>query len=284
MPNNQLKNTKAGLLPVLQVFFAGCVLMILLSKTISHQREKVKAARPRSVKRQLYLSDKEIEEARASFQEQKTELEMRLGSMLINRHFIANSLNSVNHFILQNDRFKASEYLSKFSTLLRLLLQHNESKFITLESELDSLQLYLELEALRLKNHFEYKISTAEDLDASAIRVPPFLMQPFVENAIWHGLMHKEDKGHVCLQLTMENDLLLCKITDDGVGRKKAAERKNSCSHRHPSMGMKITERRIALLLPPGQSENLITVHDLILPDGAPGGTEVVLKIPVVYD
>jgi hypothetical protein len=266
-------------------FLAGCMLLccLLLLKT-SQQRRKSLATRWTSAKKQLYLLQMEIETAKATFQQQKTELEMRLGSLQMNPHFIANSLNSINYYILQNNRFKASEYLSRFSALLRLLLQQNQSKLISLESELESLQLYLDLEAVRLRNRFDYKICMDEGMDTSAIRIPPLLIQPFVENAIWHGLMHKKGKGHLCVDISRENELLLCKITDDGIGRKRAAELKSSHAFALPSMGIRIIESRIALLMAQKQTESFITINDLVLPDGAPGGTEVVLKIPVRYD
>jgi LytS/YehU family sensor histidine kinase len=199
----------------------------------------------------------------------------------MNPHFIFNSLNSINRFILQNNRTQASEYLTKFSKLVRMILQNSQASLITLESELESLQLYLEMEALRFNYHFDYKISFPKDLDVEALKVPPLIIQPYVENAIWHGLMHKEEKGQLEIELYQQDNVLWCKITDDGIGRKKATELKNK-SGKHRSMGMKITESRIAMMENLNGSDKSIEIKDLVHADGSAAGTEVVLKVPVV--
>jgi LytS/YehU family sensor histidine kinase len=165
-----------------------------------------------------------------------------------------------------------------------LILQNSQVSLISLESELESLQLYLELEAVRFDYHFEFKINVEHDLDTSLLKVPPLIIQPYAENAIWHGIMHKEEKGHLQIDLFQQANLLCCKIIDDGVGRKKAAELKSKSASTHKSMGMRITADRIAMLQQKKQVETSITITDLILADGSPGGTEVFLKIPIQYD
>jgi LytS/YehU family sensor histidine kinase len=105
-----------------------------------------------------------------------------------------------------------------------MILQNSQASLISLESELESLNLYLDLEAVRFEHRFDYKISYPKDLDIEVLRVPPLVIQPFTENAIWHGLMHKEDKGQLDIDVSEENDYLYIKITDNGIGRKKAAE------------------------------------------------------------
>src|SRR6185503_3627170 len=138
----------------------------------------------------------------AELQQQKTEMEMQALRAQMNPHFIFNSLNSINRFILQNNKASASEYLTKFSRLVRSILQNSQASLITLESELESLDLYLNLESLRFNYHFDYKISVPKDLDISALQVPPLILQPYVENAIWHGLMHKEEKGQLDIDVS----------------------------------------------------------------------------------
>jgi LytS/YehU family sensor histidine kinase len=154
---------------------------------------------------------------------------------------------------------------------------------IPLESELESLQLYLELEAVRFEHHFSYKVSVDNELDVMALRVPPLVIQPYAENAIWHGLMHKEDKGSLAIAIFQDADCLCCKITDDGIGRKKAQDLKSRSANSHKSMGMRITAERISLLQRQTNQKALITITDLVLPDGNPGGTEVLLKLPLQY-
>ena len=220
----------------------------------------------------------------AELQKQATELEMQALRAQMNPHFIFNSLNSINRFILQNNKALASEYLTKFSRLVRLILQNSQTAFIALESEIESLQLYLELEAVRFDHHFEFKVTVEDDLDTDIIKIPPLIIQPYAENAIWHGLMHKEEKGNLEIELFRQEDLLYCRITDDGIGRAKAAQLKSKSASAHKSMAMQITASRIEMLQQKNNLDVQIKITDLILPDGAAGGTEVILKIPVHYD
>ncbi len=125
------------------------------------------------------------------------------------------------------------------------------------------------------------QISVEDDLDVSVIKVPPLIIQPYAENAIWHGLMHKEEKGHLEIKLFQDEDSLCCRITDDGIGRKKAAELKSKSASTHKSMGMQITASRIEMLQQKKHLDAYIKLTDLILPDGTVGGTEVLLKIPL---
>ncbi len=125
-------------------------------------------------------------------------------------------------------------------------------------------------------------VKVDDELDVEILKVPPLIIQPYAENAIWHGLMHKEDKGHLEIELFQCDDELCCKITDDGIGRQKAAELKSKSASTHKSMGMRITADRIAILQQKKQLDTAIEITDLVLPDGGSGGTEVLLKIPVI--
>jgi LytS/YehU family sensor histidine kinase len=211
-----------------------------------------------------------------------TELEMHALRAQMNPHFIFNSLNSINMFILENNKLQASEYLSKFSRLVRLILQNSQEARIPLENELEALRLYLQLESLRFQNKFEYQILVNDELDARVLKVPPLIIQPYVENAIWHGLMHKKEKGHLEVAIYLENESVFYRITDDGIGRKNAADLKSKSASTHKSMGMRITTDRLATLQ--HQNETSLTITDLVLPDGKPEGTEVLIRIPAYYD
>jgi LytS/YehU family sensor histidine kinase len=182
-------------------------------------------------------------------------------------------------FILENNRLQASEYLSKFSRLVRLILQNSQETFIPLERELEALQLYLELESLRFDNKFEYKISVDNEIDTTSLKVPPLIIQPYAENAIWHGLMHKKENGHLEIELSEQGGMLICKITDDGIGRKEAEQVRSASENKRKSMGIKITESRIAMTQVDHTAKS-IEIKDLVYPDGRPAGTEVILKIP----
>jgi hypothetical protein len=250
-------------------------LIILRNITLKRKNEK------QQLQHEIALQKLESERTKSEFQQKTTELEMQALRAQMNPHFIFNSLNSINRFILQNEKLQASEYLTKFSRLVRLILQNSQAPLIPLESELEALQLYLELEALRFDHHFDYTINVDEDIDSSILKVPPLIIQPYAENAIWHGLMNKQEKGHLAIDIAELQDALLCKITDNGVGRQKAAELKSKSAATHKSMGMRITADRIAMLKQKKPIDSYITINDLILPDGKAGGTEVTLKLPL---
>ncbi|WP_202552444.1 sensor histidine kinase [Ginsengibacter hankyongi] len=236
-----------------------------------------------SRKFKLQIERSEKEKQLAELNQKATELEMKALRAQMNPHFIFNSLNAINRFILQNNKAHASEFLTKFSRLVRLILQNSSFPLIPLEDEIEALALYLELEALRFDYHFDYQIKVDKDLDVAVIKIPPLIIQPYAENAIWHGLMHKESKGNLVIELYDKGDLLYCKITDDGVGRKKAGELKSKQASTHKSMGMQTTAKRIEMMR--GKTEgSAVIIRDLVLPDGTPGGTEVTLKIPLIYD
>jgi hypothetical protein len=236
------------------------------------------------VKYRLQMERTEKETELSRLQHRTAQLEMHALRAQMNPHFLFNSLNSINRFIIQNNSEQASGYLTKFSRLMRLILQNSQYELIPLENELEALKLYLELEAVRFDHHFTYSIKVDDDLDVSALKVPPLIIQPYAENAIWHGLMHKEEKGKLLIELREEGDYLVCSITDDGIGRKKAAELKSKSASTHKSMGMKITADRIASMKQRKSNENNIQITDLVLPDGSPGGTRVEIKIALQYD
>lgn len=230
------------------------------------------------------IAENELQLQKLESLKQLSELEMQALRSQMNPHFIFNSLNSINRFILQNNRQLASAYLTKFSRLVRMILQNSQASVIPLESELESLGLYLEMEALRFDNHFIYKISAADDVDVAMLKVPPLIIQPFAENAIWHGLMPKEEKGHLDIELWRENNDLFFKITDDGIGRRQSSALSGQSATKYKSMGLKITSDRIAMLQNVSKTESAVKINDLVHTDGSAAGTEVIIKIPVLYD
>jgi len=258
-------------------WFRGTALLVLIASIYGIIRWRLRQ------KFQQQLKQSEKEKQVAELQQQKTELEMQALRAQMNPHFIFNSLNSINRFILQNNKTQASEYLTKFSKLVRMILQNSQASLITLENELESLELYLELEALRFEYRFGYKISIPKDMDADVLKVPPLIIQPFAENAIWHGLMHKEEKGQLDIEVSQASDLLFFRIADNGIGRKAAAELRSKSATRHKSVGLKITADRIAMVNSSNGSGSVVTINDLVNSDGNAAGTEVIIKIPVLY-
>jgi LytS/YehU family sensor histidine kinase len=129
-----------------------------------------------------------------------------------------------------------------------------------------------------------YQIQCDPEVDTGFIQVPPMLLQPYVENAIWHGLMLKEGEKHLWVHICQEDAVLVCTITDNGIGRKKVTEKTEKSPEAHRSMGMRITADRIALMQQQKQQEASIEIMDLVLSNGCAGGTEVIIKIPIEYD
>jgi len=163
----------------------------------------------------------------------------------MNPHFIFNALNSVNQFIALNDERAANKFLSEFSKLMRLVLDNSQLDFITLGEEREILALYLKLEHNRFRDKFDYELHIDEQIALDAIEVPPMLIQPYIENAIWHGLRYKEEKGHLRVILKLAEEILTVEIIDDGIGRSKSKELKTAHQKKHTSMGLKNIEERI---------------------------------------
>jgi LytS/YehU family sensor histidine kinase len=175
----------------------------------------------------------------------------------MNPHFIFNSLNSISDYISRNNIPKANEYLIKFAGIMRMILEFSEQKEISLADDLKALELYIQLEALRLRDKFRYEISIGEGIDIENTLVPPLMLQPFVENSIWHGLARKEGEGKLSIFVYLQDEMIKYAVEDDGIGRARAA---GDAGWREPapgvsgkSMGIKITGERIALI---NQSRN----------------------------
>lgn len=212
---------------------------------------------------------------------QKTaEMEMQALRAQMNPHFIFNCLNSINRFIMKNESQAASDYLTQFSRLIRQVLNNSKKAWIPLGDEIEMLRLYLDMEKLRFKDAFNYSLVCRNSIDPSCLFIPPLLIQPFVENAIWHGLMHKREAGLIAISFWVEKDILHCTILDNGVGRSAAANSGNKLSQEHKSMGIRITRERLALINRELNDEKVMfSIEDLIDPSGRASGTKVNLSI-----
>jgi LytS/YehU family sensor histidine kinase len=207
------------------------------------------------------------------------ELEKRLLRAQINPHFIFNSLSAIQHFITTNDKVSALKFLSKFSTLLRQMLEQSIHVQVVLAEEIKLLQSYLDLEALRFDSCFSFVVEAGPAVDIHNTEVPILLVQPFVENAILHGLSSKKGEGRLSVRFDDASAHTVCTIRDNGVGRQAAAQKSAGRPHR-PSHGMAIAEKRLALLY--GNPADLvpIQINDLYDETGQAAGTEVIVHIP----
>ena len=195
----------------------------------------------------------------------------------MNPHFIFNALNSVNHFIAQQDERTANKFLSEFSQLMRLVLETSQEDFIPLEREQEILSLYLKLEHYRFRDKFNYEIKMEDHLFSEAIEVPPMLIQPYIENAVWHGLRYKEEKGNLLLRFRKEAENLVVEITDDGIGRAKSSELKTENQKKHNSTGLKNIQERLTIINKVYKASYRVTIEDL----ENTSGTRVRIYLPV---
>ena len=203
----------------------------------------------------------------------------------MNPHFIFNSLNAIQECIVMQDFDTAYQYLSKFSKLLRQVLNNSEKNFIPLKDEIEVNQLYLELESLRFKRSFSYSIGVEDNIDTETVKFPSLLLQPFIENAIWHGLMHKQGAKKLDIFFFLENNHLECVIEDNGIGRERSAEIKRNKlgSQYFESKGTKLSGQRIHLLNETGYVNASLQIEDLKDDTGEAIGTKVILNLPLDY-
>lgn len=241
------------------------------------------------------LTANQIERILVEEEKQKAEIEVlqnkqkatesRLQSLRLqmNPHFLFNALNSIQQMILANEEMVATRYLSRFSKLLRSILIHSDKELISLKEELDILKLYVELESVRFKEAFQYEIYCDEDIDVDEIKIPTLLIQPFVENAIWHGLMHKEGMRNLKISFEEKGDLVQCIVEDNGIGRQKAKEMKISTGQdkKHTSKGIEVSMERLKAMQKNGGPPGTLYIHDLVDDHGNPIGTRIEINLPI---
>jgi two-component sensor histidine kinase len=208
---------------------------------------------------------------------QLSEMKIEALRAQMNPHFIFNALNSINRYIIRSDKETASDYLVKFSKLMRLILENSKTSSVPLSNELEALRLYVELEMLRFDHKFDFVLEVDPQIDLSGTGIPPLIFQPYVENSIWHGLLNKEGKGTVSVKITKEGvQKLRCVIEDNGVGRARAAELRSVTHGSRKSFGTQITRDRIQLL---EGDDNRMAIVDLFDDQQQPAGTRVELLL-----
>ncbi|WP_461053067.1 histidine kinase [Spirosoma arcticum] len=254
-----------------------------IQQRYAHDLEAQLAQRTQEVlAKSRLLEARHIRQLETEFEQKLADTEMTALRAQMNPHFIFNCLNSIKLYTLQNDADKASDYLTKFGRLIRLVLENSRSELVPLQNELEALQLYIELEAMRFKQKVQFAIHVSPDIDQRYLCIPPLLLQPYVENAIWHGLMHKSEGGTVTVEVSQPQDNLLhIEITDDGVGRERAGELKSKSAGKHKSFGMQVTADRIRMINQLYNVQTQAQVVDLVDSFGEPCGTRVILDIPV---
>lgn len=218
---------------------------------------------------------------RLTLQKEVAEYEQKALHLQMNPHFVFNCLGSISSFIVQNGTDSALKYLSKFSKLMRLTLEYSKDALIPIDKEIESLQNYLELEQLRFHDKFEFIIKSSESVEFN-MGLPPLLIQPFVENAILHGLVPKEGNGMIIVDFDVKNDQLVCTITDNGIGITKSAAIKENSMKAHKSMALEITRKRLEIMEATISKSAQIEITELE-ENNTIKGTRVTLRLPKQY-
>ncbi len=208
-------------------------------------------------------------------------LEQKLLRLQMNPHFIFNVQSNILNLINKKDNNSASRYLTKFSRLLRTTLESSRSDTIYLDDEVSMITDYLEMQNLLYDNRFEYKVIVDEKLDTEDVTIPPMLIQPFIENAIQHGIQHKDSMGHIIVRFIVKGNMLSCEIEDDGVGREKAWEAEYKDKKTHKSLATEIISDRIKLINKKMKQKISMNIIDLKSDNNQPLGTKVVLDLPL---
>ena len=213
--------------------------------------------------------------------EESDKLQSMVLSSQMNPHFIFNCLNSLQYYILNNKEEDTLTYIALFSNLMRQSLENSDNFKISLEREIDFIKKYLDLQKSRYDGKIDYSISIDTSVNSSEVEIPPMFIQPYIENALFHGLAHKEDKGFVKIGLYInKSGFLLCKITDNGIGREKSKVLNEMNKKKQVSKGMRITEQRLEILRRIFDVNYSVEIIDKKNKKGQATGTEVILVIP----
>lgn len=205
---------------------------------------------------------------------QAMDTEMKALRAQMNPHFIFNSLNSIKNYIDKNDTAKASLYTSKFAKLMRMILENSERKEIPIAQDLKALELYMQLESLRMHNKFVYEIKVDDAIDQENTLIPPLILQPFVENSIWHGISQRESDGRIWISIRKEGNMINCIVEDNGVGIPEQAHSEQYAHADKKSLGMKITKSRIDAINRMKKNNATVTFSNL------DEGTKIEVRLP----
>jgi ligand-binding sensor domain-containing protein len=228
-----------------------------------------------------FLLFQRTQSIRKSYKLKMLDVELMALRSQMNPHFIFNSINSIQYYILNKNPKSAYKYLSKFSSLMRLILNNSRVNFITLSEEVEALELYIQLEKMRLEDELEYSIHIEEGIEPRKLLIPSMIIQPYVENAILHGLAPKEKDRALNIKLSRDGDLIHCLIEDNGIGREKAKELNAKRTRKHKSTGMKVTKGRLELLNQENYLNLSVNISDLANGQDHSNGTRVEIFIPL---
>ncbi|WP_166668226.1 tetratricopeptide repeat-containing sensor histidine kinase [Epilithonimonas xixisoli] len=229
----------------------------------------------------FYFRNREREKT-LMLQKQLAEFEHKALHLQMNPHFVFNCLASISSFIMQNGKEDAMKYLSKFSKLMRLTLEFSKESSIPIDKEIEALQNYLELEQLRFNQKFDFKINKDSEIEDDTA-IPSLLLQPYVENAIIHGVAPKDGKGFIKIDFTQKDEQLICVIEDDGVGIDTSRELKKNSVNVHQSMALDISKKRLKTLEELENKKVNLKIEELKDENNNSRGTRITLELPLNY-
>lgn len=209
-------------------------------------------------------------------------VEQKALQLQMNPHFIFNALNSINGLVALKDFAQARRQINRFAVLMRQILSNSRKDFISLEEEVKTLENYLSMEQFCRPDIFNFQIDVEDNIDIEEIEVPPMIIQPFVENAIIHGVSHLDEQGQINIHFSRKGEVLLCEITDNGVGREKSAQLRQNNNPSHQSTAMAVTEERLSALFGEHRGEALV-ISNIVHDTGTIAGTKVLLRIPIKH-
>ena len=241
----------------ISIFGGGALVLAILAGLLQYKRKRDAISRQLEAEFNATVADNELKALRAQ----------------LNPHFIYNSLNSIGDYFSRNDSEAGNDYLAKFAKLMRLTLEYSERKEVTLAEDMKLIELYLQIEGLRLNRKFTFKIHIDSALDPENTLVPPMILQPFIENSIWHGISPKEGNGHIDIDIKKEGGMIRYLVEDDGVGRQLENRSKTKDK---TSLGIKITENRIEIINKVKQTTGGVSIVDK--PNGK--GVKVEVRLP----
>lgn len=231
------------------------------------------------LKYKTILEQQEAEKLKANYEKKLLELEAKALRAQMNPHFIFNCLNSIKSLIQQHDEEKSVIYLTTFSKLIRTLFNNADKKVISLFDEIETCKYYLQLEAMRFDTKFTYAVNVDNTIDLKSIQVPALIIQPFIENAIWHGIVPRNTGGHVSLNVIKKNEAIEIIIDDDGIGRESSQQNKSTSELAHQSKGVNLTQSRLELNNLLQQRQATLEIIDKKDENGTATGTTVIIKI-----
>ncbi|CAN5697412.1 hypothetical protein BH11BAC1_BH11BAC1_04280 [soil metagenome] len=244
---------------------AGIILLSLLLSFFFYKRKR----------------DAEQKQKETSLSLQVSETEMKALRSQMNPHFIFNALQSIQTFLLNNKSEDANTYLLKFSKLMRAVLENSQHSEVPLKEDMKALELYMQLESIRLPHPFTYQFHIDESVDVEETTIPPLILQPFVENSIWHGLQYKPESGHIDIFISKNDNALHATVEDNGVGRDMSKKAGHPMLLKKESLGMKLTEERLKILNEIKKIKAQFKITDLFTKENKPTGTRVELSLPL---